>query len=115
MLAFEIGKTNSIDAVAAAYNSKHPKLCVSPSVITFPSEAPGMSMFEVFAYYKPGSREPDTGTVLRFVERKPCQAHCPLLPGLLHVAAHYSSLSVPAWSAHSPCHQFDRKQFLQTL
>ena len=115
VLAFEIGETNSIAAVAAAYQSKHPKLCASSSVLTFPSEAPGMSMFEVFAYYKPGSNEPDTGTILRFIERRDPPADCPLLPGLLGVSAHYSTLSVPAFSDHWVSNVFDRKQFLQTL
>jgi hypothetical protein len=115
VLAFEIGATNSIDAVAAAYKCKHPRLCVTPDVLAFPSDAPGMSMFEVFAYYKPGSSEPDTGTVLRFIERKQSDAACPLLPGLLSVPAQYCSLSAPAFSDHWVSNVFDRKQFLQTL
>lgn len=115
VLAFEIGTTNSIDAVAAAYKSKHPKLCVCPDVLLFPGDAPGMSMFEVFAYYKPGCSDPDTGTVLRFVQRAPSDAECALLPGLRGVPAEYSSLSVPAFSDHWVSNVFDRKQFLQTL
>jgi len=115
VLAFEIGATNSIDAVAAAYSAKHPKLCASPSVLTFPSEAPGLSLFEVFAYYQPGSTEPDTGTIIRFVQRRDCAADCPLLPGLQSVAAQYSCLSVPAFSDHWVSNVVDRKQFLQTL
>lgn len=114
VLAFEVGDTNSVAAVAAAYKSKHPNLCATPSVLTFGSEAPGMCMFEVFAYYKPGSSDPDTGTVLRFVQRQG-DAACPLLPGLTSTPAQYCSLSVPTFSDHWVSNVFDRKQFLQTL
>lgn len=115
VLAFEIGETNSLEAVAAAYQSKHPKLCASPSVLTFPTHADGMCMFEVFAYYKPGSTEPDTGTIIRFIERQSSRGDTPVLPGLLNVPAQYSDLSVPAFSDHWVSNVVDRKQFLQTL
>lgn len=103
VLCFEM--QNGVATVKANYEKKHPALLVSDH-----SYDGGYRVVEVYAYYLPNSKEPDTGTTLRFVERK----NDALMPGFDAVDA---SFAVPceAYFDHWVSNVVDRKGFIQTM
>lgn len=82
-----------------------------------------MSILEVYAYYKgSASTEPDTGTILRFVERVGTYAEAPgfsnpsgVLPGLVDADPRFDGSSIPSYADHWVSNVLDRERFLKTL
>lgn len=101
-----------IDKIAEAYKQRHPALMLNPA--TSLSENGDHRIFEVFAYYLQ-SGDADTGTVLRFIERK--SDDVPILPGLTPVPSEYAidSSDCRAFADHWVSNVHDRKGFLKTL
>ena len=122
------------------YKMTHPRLLVSgyisqykdtrsitqqsdKSVETFNVDLGSMSVLDVYAYYSDGaSGDPDTGTVLRFVERHGTFAEAPgfsnpsgVLPGLVDADPRFDGSSIPSYADHWVSNVVDRERFLQTL
>eukprot|EP00928_Gymnodinium_smaydae_P020693 TRINITY_DN18006_c0_g1_i1.p1 TRINITY_DN18006_c0_g1~~TRINITY_DN18006_c0_g1_i1.p1 ORF type:complete len:742 (+),score=128.89 TRINITY_DN18006_c0_g1_i1:83-2308(+) len=123
VLAFEtVPDHGALDAIFARYKQKHPSLLAPDrdgkvGVQMYPD---GTQILDVFAYYEPGKREPDRGTMLRFVERPEKSSNGPgsaPLPGLRPVEAKFpaDSTGCRAYSDHWVSNVVDRVGFLATL
>eukprot|EP00746_Dinoflagellata_sp_MGD_P137298 gnl/MRDRNA2_/MRDRNA2_71112_c0_seq1.p1 gnl/MRDRNA2_/MRDRNA2_71112_c0~~gnl/MRDRNA2_/MRDRNA2_71112_c0_seq1.p1 ORF type:complete len:505 (-),score=114.08 gnl/MRDRNA2_/MRDRNA2_71112_c0_seq1:137-1495(-) len=101
-----------VDKIAESYKQHHPKLVLNSTPHL--SENGDHCIFEVFAYYLQNG-EPDTGTVLRFIERS--SDSVPILPGITPVDSEYAldSADCRAFADHWVSNVHDRKGFLKTL
>jgi 4-hydroxyphenylpyruvate dioxygenase-like putative hemolysin len=126
VLAFEVEEKGGVEAVAAAYKAKHPKLLAHGGVQTYPGDSDDdyFKVLDVAAYYQytangelVGDRtgEADTGTVIRFVERGGQNFRAEFLPGLVPIEATFDRNSLPAYSDHWVSNVFNRTEFLDTL
>jgi hypothetical protein len=125
-----------LERIFERYKKLHPNLLVCDDITTYTDtrviqnsinisrnvEMGRLSLLEVYAYYKDASMEPDTGTVLRFVERQGSFASSPgfsnpegVLPGLRDADPHFDGTSIPAYSDHWVSNVVDRVGFLSTL
>lgn len=104
--------SGTIDKIAESYQMHHPQLVLQPTPAVY--ENGDHRIFEVFAYYKDNG-EADTGTVLRFIERK--SDDVPILPGMMPVNAEYAvdAQDCRAFADHWVSNVHDRKGFLKTL
>ncbi|KAI2500868.1 hypothetical protein MHU86_13588 [Fragilaria crotonensis] len=111
VLAFNV---DSVDAIHSKYEKLHPKL------VWARNDYESAKILEVFAYYsdnvdEQGMKEPDHGTILRFVERD-LEATCSsVLPGLVPVDASFDQPSQPAYCDHWVSNVQSRTDFLSTL
>jgi hypothetical protein len=104
-----------VTTIAAAYNAKHPALCVADVHDYTADNGATCKIFEVFAYYDAKSpKEADRGTVLRFIERSTAWGSV-ALPGCKPVAALFPKRTETTYSDHWVSNVVDRKQFLLTL
>jgi hypothetical protein len=103
----------NVSSIFERYQSLHPTLVAGYH------EFDEAKILEVFAYYKSHeldslTKEPDTGTVLRFVQTSASTSVCPL-PGLKTLDATFEDSSLAAYCDHWVSNVFDRTEFLDTL
>jgi len=109
VLGFAAAK-GSIEQIRAKYLELHPKLLLQATAHTYP----GAQVLEAYAYYTGEmlKSDPDTGTVVRFVELD--DASC-VLPGMEKVEAVFDGTSQPAYCDHWVSNVISREGFLKTL
>ncbi|KAL3906825.1 MAG: hypothetical protein SGILL_009119, partial [Bacillariaceae sp.] len=108
---------DDVKAVHSRYKNLHPKL------IHFYAENRKTKILEVFAYYtsedihstEDAERQPDAGTMLRFVETEKAFGGYCVLPGLLRVPASFDDSSQSAYFDHWVSNVYSRTEFLDTL
>ena len=110
-MAFNV---DSVDTIHMKYKTLHPKL------ISARKDYESAKILEVFAYYsdsidQQGMKEPDQGTILRFVERDLGATCFSVLPGLVPVDASFDQPSQPAYCDHWVSNVHSRTDFLSTL
>ena len=113
-----------MDTIRSRYQSLHPNLIHSYHEYG-ESDASFTKVFQVFAYYCSGdspaernpasTKQPDKGTILRFVEVVGDNNSFCILPGLRKREAVFDSESQPAYCDHWVSNVFSRTEFLSTL
>ena len=115
MLGF---KVNDVVLVQRRYEALHPKLFHSYK------EYEHAKVLQVYAFYCSNtpvesndlaSKEPDVGTILRFVEVVGNDTSTCILPGLTNLEATFDSISQAAYCDHWVSNVFSRTEFLSTL
>jgi hypothetical protein len=116
-------QANDVDTIRRRYQSLHPNLI--HSYHQYEKDDGGCTkVFQVFAYYcndpseerdTPASKQPDKGTILRFVQVDGNRNEFCILPGLTKVNATFDSVSQPAYCDHWVSNVFSRTEFLSTL
>jgi 4-hydroxyphenylpyruvate dioxygenase-like putative hemolysin len=88
-----------------------------PTLISHYDHSTSHHILEVFAYYQKDSKEADTGTILRFVQRSENESSVLPLPGIVPVPAQFdtSSSSAAAYCDHWVSNVWSRTEFLDTL
>lgn len=109
-------QSNDVGTIRCRYQDLHPDLV--HSYHEYEEKNGGRTkIFQVFAYYCSDSRQPDKGTLLRFVEvddGADNDGFC-ILPGLTKLNAEFDLVSQPAYCDHWVSNVFSRTEFLSTL
>jgi hypothetical protein len=116
-------QANDVDTIRRRYQSLHPNLI--HSYHQYERDNSGRTkVFQVFAYYcndstgerdSSASKQPDKGTILRFLEVDGSKNAFCILPGLTKLNAVFDSASQPAYCDHWVSNVFSRTEFLSTL
>lgn len=114
---------NDVDIIRRRYQSLHPNLV--HSYHSYEKQGGGCAkVLQVFAYYcrdvsseRDGAaiKQPDKGTLLRFVEVGGDSNGFCILPGLQKLDAVFDSVSQPAYCDHWVSNVFSRTEFISTL